>query len=738
MNDSKVIGVLDLALDVHKAGETIDAIRLYRRILSKHPGNADASHLLGIALREIGQLDEAILWLEKSVDCNANEWVFKKSLATTYVMKGCYSQAKTLLEEIISYAPNDIDSLCNYAITLQGLEVDDKALVYYKSVLDQQHDNLAALENLGTLYEKLRRIPDAIETYKQALEYYPKQFSVYSRLVDCFLKVEPYTAAGRVIEMWQKNCPGDEQAQIKVLEFLEKMKQNEALEAYSVKLLDEYPNNATFAYACGFHLAKIGCFVSSEKYYRKAIKILGVYPEAENSLGELLMKLNRRDEAIVCFQQAIESSPSCIESYLHLSTAYCQDGSHEMARMVLESAMNFSPDNNQLSEIYNGYSNSFYESAEYETSIYYMHKALDLNPRNPIFWENLGVACKDGFYFDEAMAALQTARELKPNNYLASFIMSFIYLYRGELSKGWRCYDDAIKSGKRILRDFGLPVWQGHSLKGKGLLVFLEQGLGDQLIYSTCFQEVVDQASKVVIACDERLVPIMKRSFVNATIHGVNKDDYSSRWLEKYSELDMQVAMASLPRYLRDEIEKFPSSSSRLKADDEQVRYWVDKLKNLGPGLKLGVCWRGGLRNMKRDLSYTSLEEWLPILELEGVQFVNVMYDQCQDEILDVRRKYGVDIHDFTELDKFNDLDGLAALMCALDGVISVNTSIAAMAGALGRPLWFLSPACLYTTLGTGGLPWFPSAKVFEQDLSCDWRDAILNLTADLNKQIDS
>ena len=129
------------------------------------------------------------------------------------------------------------------------------------------------------------------------------------------------------------------------------------------------------------------------------------------------------------------------------------------------------------------------------------------------------------------------------------------------------------------------------------------------------------------------------------------------------------------------------------------------------PALTVGLCWRSGLRGALRDANYAPLTDWAPILTLPSLRLINLQYDECEAELIDAERRFGIVIHR-PPLDLKNDLDGSAALTAALDLVISAGTSVAEMAGALGLPVWRIGPAGDWTALGTACRPWYPSMRL--------------------------
>ncbi|WP_255542550.1 hypothetical protein [Azospirillum sp. INR13] len=276
------------------------------------------------------------------------------------------------------------------------------------------------------------------------------------------------------------------------------------------------------------------------------------------------------------------------------------------------------------------------------------------------------------------------------------------------------------------------------------MLVWREQGVGDELMYSACYADLIARAGRVVVECEARLVDLFARSFPQAVVRAATADPMDA---------DCHVPAGSLPLRLGWGLGGFPPREGWLRADAAAVRRWRGWLGGLdefgsdcptptlprwaGEGIKrlfgravavpprpagedrwgpnsalnIGLCWRSGLRNALRDTNYAPLTDWAPILTLPGLRLVTLQYDDCEAELIEAEETFGIAIHR-PPLDLRNDLDAAAALTAALDLVISAGTSVAEMAGALGVPVWRIGPAGDWTALGTGCRPWYPSMRL--------------------------
>ncbi|MCX7180837.1 MAG: tetratricopeptide repeat protein, partial [Proteobacteria bacterium] len=334
---------------------------------------------------------------------------------------------------------------------------------------------------------------------------------------------------------------------------------------------------------------------------------------------------------------------------------------------------------------------------------------------------------------EEAKGYFLRALDLDPNYPLTHWNLALIDLACGDLARGWAGY--ARRFGSRQLqrgRRLTMPEWRGESLAGRRLLVWSEQGLGDEILFASCFPDLIRLGGHYVVECDHRLVTLFQRSFPQVEVRPESVD---SRGRETLSDpgADLHIAAGGLPALLRTGFDRFPTQPGFLAGflagflipDPVLVARWRERLAALGPEPKIGICWRSQLMTANRIGSYTRLDQWQPVLTIPGVHFVNLQYDECSAELDAAERCFGVTIARWPDLDLTNNLEEAAALTVGLDLVITVATSVGEMAGALGVPVWRLNSERDWTTLGTTLRPWFPSMRTILFGEARDIGDAL-------------
>lgn len=308
----------------------------------------------------------------------------------------------------------------------------------------------------------------------------------------------------------------------------------------------------------------------------------------------------------------------------------------------------------------------------------------------------------------------------EPAHPVANFHFGMNQLWQGNWAQGWPLHEWRFLSGTYAgsLRPIPVTTPLPETFEGKRVFLFREQGIGDELRFATMVEDVAARGGEVTLECSAKLMPLFARSFPG--LHLVE-----ARYLavDRGEEVfDIAAPTGSLGQYVRRRREDFPRDRTLLKTDPQRVAVFAERLAALGPGPKVGLCWRSGMRGRLRSDMYAAIEDLAPLFRLKNVVFVNLQYDDARAELELAKERFGVTVHAFEDLDLFDDLDGSAALTEALDFVVSANTSVATIAGGVstdgieffGRPI----PKG-YPIDGTD--PWFPSITPMGKRPSEPW-----------------
>ncbi len=444
--------------------------------------------------------------------------------------------------------------------------------------------------------------------------------------------------------------------------------------------LAEDPANVSALNLLGIIASDVGRFDVGVRLLARAISINGNNSGLYINLGNLFDRQGKSKEAEACFRQAITLDPTYAEPYNVLANLCGSAGRHDEA-----------------------------------VGLY--RKAIAIEPFTPKFRANLGhVIFAEG---DVASAEheFRGAINLDQNIFLAKVGLALCLLDRGELAEGWELYEARLgtERSNSPKRYFSLPVWNGEDLSGKSILVWREEGVGDEIKFASCLPDLVSLGGKVIFEASERLVTLYARSFPDIEIRKENLAGGD------YSGVDFQIPIGSLPKFFRREFDHFPPKAAYLKPDSERVNFWRQRLAELGGGRKMGICWRSQNRSIYKNPFNASGADLGEIFKAPGIVWINLQYDDCAIELAEIKARYGTNLHIWPDLDLKNDFENVAALIAVLDGVVGARTTVAALAGALGTPVLMYATTPNVLALGRVNDPWFPDTRVFTRQRDEDW-----------------
>jgi Flp pilus assembly protein TadD len=351
--------------------------------------------------------------------------------------------------------------------------------------------------------------------------------------------------------------------------------------------------------------------------------------------------------------------------------------------------------------------------------------ALELDPGLAQTYSTLGLALERQGRYEEAIAAHREVAARSGDRASAEFGEALVRLLLGQFAPGWDKYESRLAAaGVRVLYErLDYPRWRGASLAQRGLFIAREQGLGDEIMFASCFADAIGLAARCFISCDARLQPLFARSFPAATFVSGTEAEVRERLAGE--AIDYQIPAGSLPLVFRTGAEQFPRHSGYLRADPARVEHWRARLAGLGAGRWIGLSWRGGLPKSGRTRRSLPIAELKPLLEVPGTRFVSLQYGDVSAELAALERNHGIRVEHWPEV--IASPDETAALLGALEQTVSVCTALVHLAGALGRPVSVLVPSVPEWRYGAAaeGMPWYPSVRLFRQAVPGEWRPVI-------------
>jgi hypothetical protein len=300
---------------------------------------------------------------------------------------------------------------------------------------------------------------------------------------------------------------------------------------------------------------------------------------------------------------------------------------------------------------------------------------------------------------------------------------ALIQLRLGNLQKGWSYYEEGLKpevQGVKVRhphRTFKVPRWTPQTPKGQTVLVWREQGIGDDVIFMTCLQDLIDAGYKPLVECDARMIGLIQRSFPTVKAReAIYRIEYPHD--SPYNDYDFHLPMGSLMKYFRPDLDSFDNKAGAyLKVDLAKKAMWSERLEKIRNGKRLvGITWRGGLTDAVGQMKYSTLMDWAPLLSSEEFVFVNLQFGDCERELQEVESTLGIQIHRWSDLDLKNDLDDVCALISNLDDVVTISSAVWTFSAALGARTSLLLSAPHWTMFNQEHIPFFSSVTCFCAD----------------------
>jgi len=471
---------------------------------------------------------------------------------------------------------------------------------------------------------------------------------------------------------------------------------------------------------------KVGDFASSLKAYQAALELLPEQAEVANDLGRLAYKLGMKEEAIQLFQAYLARYPTSHEGANNLACAVRDLRRYSEAIDILKPAIEANPDKPML---WNTLGTVLSEQGDLETAITFFSEALRLDPTFAKARYNRGNARMALGQLDTALEDCQEALAvtIAPDERLMmTLARSTLNIARGDIGAGWDDYEARIDPMFADVTHFMTerPMWTPEAdLAGKTLMLFGEQGLGDEVLFANILPDIeaaLGPEGKLILAVEKRLIPLFKRAYPNAEIgpHATFKVDgktvRGAPFIGDWSRVDLWAPMASPLRRFRRSVDAFPQRERFLSADPARIAYWKDLLAAEAPkGPKVGLLWKSMKTDGARARYFSPFAQWEQVLKTPGASFVNMQYGDCAEELARARDEFGVEIWNPPGIDLKDQLDEVAALACALDLTLGFANATSNIAAACGAPTWIISVPGAWTRLGTDRMPWYPQARIF-------------------------
>ena len=494
----------------------------------------------------------------------------------------------------------------------------------------------------------------------------------------------------------------------------------------------------------------LGDWPAALQAYERGLALDPTNPPITNDLGRLASKMEMYPQAEALFRHYLSFRPFSAESSNNLANVLREQLRYDEAIEVLKPAIQAHPERVML---WNALGVVLEERGEVEQASVFYAEAVRLDPNDGRPRYNLANTLFALGRQDEAIAECRRAiaDSQSPEDITGMrFALGTMLLAIGELEEGWDTYTARLDPTYRDPIHFlaPRPRWElGADITGRHLLLFGEQGLGDEILLANPLDDVLAALGpdgRLTLAITDRLAPLFKRSYPRVrigshlTVKHLGNNVRSVPFVEDWAEIDLWAPLGEATRRFRRSVTAFPDRPAGfMTADSERVRYWRGVLAEL-PGQKVGLLWTSMVINTSRYRYFAPFEAWEPVLKTPGVSFVNLQYGDQSESIARAKRDFGVEIIQPPGIDLKNDLDDVAALACALDLTVGFSNASFNLAAACGAPAWLLTSNDAWPRLGADHYPWYSQVRTFWPEVTCDWASLMKNLARALADHIDA
>jgi tetratricopeptide (TPR) repeat protein len=590
----------------------------------------------------------------------------------------------------------------------------------YREVLSREPENPAGLHLLGVLNSQQGRKETAVGLITRAITANPNIPEFHANLALVFLeKGEPEKAmqSARTALSLKPDYPDALNHLGNGLKQTGKIDQ--AIECYQRALainpnFIDGLNNLADAYR------RTGRTQEAESCYEKVLQLKGDHPEALLSKAELFRRQRKFGDAILICRRAIEIKPDFSEAYNTLGAAFQEQGNIAEAVTAYEKAIELQP---TFAGAHSNLGYARHSLGEYDKAMVSYNKAIDLRPDMAEVHNNIGNLHRDLLDLPAALAAYDRGIYFQPAHTDSHWNRALAWLLLGDFDCGWPEYEWRWLNFPEERRPMRQPLWDGkYDISGKTILLTAEQGIGDTIQFVRLAPLVAAKGAMVNLECQRELEPLLQRA--PGVYRTITRGD-------PLPPFDCYCPLLSLPHALDLKPGKIPAEIPYLTAHAPLVQRWRDVLAPHANTLKVGLVWAGSpihRRDRERSVSLQSLAP----LGRDGVTFISLQKGDPAREA--AKPPDGLRLIDISN--QLHDFADTAACLANLDLLITVDTAVAHLAGALGKPVWTLlsyNPDWRWL-LGRDDSPWYPTMRLFRQSAPRDWSVPLKRVTEELGK----
>jgi tetratricopeptide (TPR) repeat protein len=680
--------ILNKAIAFHQAGQFGQAAQLYGEILKLNPNHPDSLHLLGMVASQARRPELAIDLIEKAIGLNGRVAAYHSNLGSILQAQGRLAEAGASYAQALALDPNMAEIHLNLGLLLQTQGKLNEAVAEYEAAVALNPALAEAHSNLGNGLQSQGHLEPAIAHYEEALKLKPAFVEAWYNLGNALLAQEKLDEAAASYQRALSLNPLLAEAHCNLGNVLKGQQKPDEAVAHYQRALELKPGYAEAHYNLANVLSVQGKMREAVAQYELALLFDPQCAKAHNNLGNVFRSIEEPEKAVVHYRQVPDADPEFTDAYNNLGLALLSLGRHEEA---IES----------------------------------IARTLALKPHLAEAHCNLGAVLHAQNRISEATASYQKALDLNPDLAKARINLGMVQLLCGDFANGWKNYELRWSDAPLHSRDFVQPQWQGEPLDGRRILLHAEQGLGDTLQFLRYVPMVQAAGGTVILEVQDRLRTLA------AELPGVAEVVPTGAPLPAF---DCHCPLLSLPFAFGTTLESIPASFPYLKVPQAAAT----KAANFPwpeDGLRIGILWAGNpvFPNDSYRFRSAPLDVFRPLLEVEGVHLFSLQFGEHAAELSE-SPEFARRVVDLSPL--VEDMADTAAQIAQLDLVIMVDTSVSHLAGALGVPVWVLTPFTPdWRWLLEGQVtPWYPSMRLFRQPQPGDWASVVEAMRTELKK----
>ena len=643
-----------------------------------------------IAFHQQGRARDAIPLYQNFLRANRKHAGAANLLAVALMQEGRLEEAADAAEHALRLDQGQASTHYNLGTILQALKQNEKAIRHFEAAIRLNPKDAQAYNNLGVVLKAIECIDDSIEAFRKAINLNSGFAQAYANLASALSHASRY---------------------------------DEAIEA-AKKALTIAPGLAEAQLTIGNVLARRGESDAAVHAFDKAVRLQPNRHEAYYDAGNALMSLHLEERAAEYFRQITVLKPDLAAPRFMLAACLHHLGRYGQAVEEAERAIALLKGSPGEVEAEVAAGKYFLQANREEKALIHFERALHLDPASGDAMFNRAKALSFLYREDEALSQLDQAIAQKSASEDMHSLKALTALSAGRFRDGWDLYEMRFSERSKDAmprRKYSAVNWDGQA-SHESVLIWGEQGLGDQILHASILSDAVQRAPHIVLEAEPRLIPLFSRSFPQIKVRALTHD------LDE-SGISAQLPIGSLGRFFRQDWNDF-SRRAYLTADRARSGKLRQALAADGQCL-VGISWRSS--NAVASLYKTArLADFNSILQQPGLDFVDLQYGDTSAEIKAVGEETGITVHHVNEIDNKEDIDGLAALIEACDAVVTISNVTAHIAGALGKPVWILIPhgqgRHWYWFKDRTDSPWYPGARIVRQQRGQAWSELVASI----------